>query len=80
MYRSIFINPKLSAVKLFFFHGYQQLNAKMAANSNLALILGHPLYMHALKFLGENVTKNELLGRNDIGSIKHFSLFLAREI
>ena len=38
----IFTNPKLSAVKLFFFQGCQ-LNAKMAANSN-ALILGYPLY------------------------------------
>ena len=33
------MNPKLSVVKLFFFQGCQQLNA----NSNLALILGHPL-------------------------------------
>ena len=36
--------------------------------------------MHTLKFSEKNVTKSELLGRNDIGSIKHFSLFSAREI
>ena len=41
--RSIFTNPKLSAVNLFFFQVCQQFDAKMAANSNLALILGHPL-------------------------------------
>ena len=35
----IFTNLKLSAIKLFFFQAC--LNAKMAANSNLALILGH---------------------------------------
>ena len=30
-------------VKLFFFQGCQRLDAKMAANSNLALILEHPI-------------------------------------
>ena len=43
LYRSIFTNPKLSAVKLFFIQACQQPDAKMAANSNLALILRHLL-------------------------------------
>ena len=42
-YNGPFLLTKLSAVKLFFFQG-QQLNAKMTANSNLALILAHSLY------------------------------------
>ena len=44
----IFTNPKLSAVKLFFFWGgCEHFTAQMAANSNLALILGHPLQINA---------------------------------
>ena len=43
LYRiTLHFNLKLSAVKLFFFQGCQQFNAKMAANSNLAL-LGYPI-------------------------------------
>ena len=38
------LNSQLS--KLFFFQACQQLDAKMAANSNLALILGHCLYKY----------------------------------